>query len=368
VQEGRRTGIQVALLVSQSPKWSNGGKSAIWSPRPRAFAAFLAAAARRYPTVRRWMVWGEPNRVAVFRPHRKGTSVRPRAYAKLLDASYGPLKKTSARSIVIGGMTYTGGGGGETNPRQWLRQMRLPNGRPPRLDWYGHNPFSTRFPDLSDRAFPGGYRDISDLDLFSREVARVYARPCGPGGRRRCGRRPKLWLSEYVIQSDHGSTTFNTFVSRKGQAQWLTAVYRAADALPSVAGLGWLALQDEPESDLSANFGLITADGTRKPSFYAFRRAPSRAFRPDVRVPRSIGLGRAAKRGIAVRVQARSTGPVTAVLRRRGRAIVRRSATGGAPAAGSVLTLRPERLARGRYILTVDAPRGERVVRRLTVR
>ncbi len=357
VAEGRRTGIQVALLVNQAPKWSNGGKPEIFRPRPRAFADFLAAASRKYPTVRRWMVWGEPNRFAVFRPNKRGSSAGPRAYAKLLDASYGALKEVSARNIVIGGMTFTGSGGADMPPRQWLSRMRLPNGRPPRLDWYGHNPFSTRFPDLSDGPIPGGFRDISDIDLLSREVARVYPR-----------RRPKLWLSEYVIQSDHGSTEFNVFVSKKGQAQWLTGAFRAANSLPSVAGLGWLALQDDPESKLSRNYGLITADGTRKPSFRAFRRAPSRAFRPEVRVARSIRLGRAAKRGIAVRVNPRSSGRVTAVLQRRGRRVARRSAKGAASGAGLVLTLRPLRLAPGAYILKVDAPRGERVVRRIRVR
>jgi len=368
VREGARTGIQVALLVSMAPKWSNGGRSEIWRPRPQAFADFLAAAARRYPTVRRWMIWGEPNRFAVFRPNKPGASAGPRAYAKLLDASYAALKEASARNIVIGGMTFTGSGGADMPPRQWLRRMRLPDGRPPRLDWYGHNPFSTRFPDLSDGPIPGGFRDISDIDLFSREVARVYTHPCGPGGRRRCGRAPKLWLSEYLIQSDHGSTIFNVFVSKKGQAQWLTAAFRAANSVRSVAGLGWLALQDEPESDLSANYGLMTADGERKPSFEAFQRAPSRAFRPEVRVRRALRLGRAAKQGISVRVRARSAGRVTAVLQRRGRRIVRRSASGAASEAGLVLSLRPTRLTRGDYILTVDAPRGERVVRRLTVR
>jgi len=368
VREGRRTGIQVALRVSLAPKWSNGGRSEIWRPRPRAFADFLVAAARRYPTVRRWMIWEEPNRFAVFRPNERGTSAGPRAYAQLLDVSYGALKKVSARNIVIGGMTFTGSGGADMPARQWLNRMRLPNGRPPRLDWYGHNPFSTRFPDLRDPAIPGGFRDIGDLDLLSREIARVYTRPCGPDGRRRCGHPPKLWLSEYLIQSDHGSTIFSTFVSKKGQAQWLTAAYRAANSLPSVAGLGWLALQDQPESDLSANFGLITADGTRKPSFRAFRRAPSRAFRPDVSVRRSIRLGRAAKTGISVRVRARTAGRVTAVLQRRGRHIVRHSAMGAASESGLVLSLRSTRLTRGDYILTVDAPRGERVERRLTVR
>ncbi len=357
VAEGSRTGIQVALLVSGAPGWSNGGRSPIWRPRPRAFADFLVAASRRYPTVRRWMVWGEPSRFAAFRPNKRGSSVGPRAYAKLLEASYGALKEASARNIVIGGMTFTGSGGADMPPRQWLSRMRLPNGRPPRLDWYGHNPFSTRFPDLSDDPIPGGFRDISDIDLLSREVARVYPR-----------RRPKLWLSEYVIQSDHGSTEFDVFVSKKGQAQWLTGAYRAANSLASVAGLGWLSLLDAPESKLSTNYGLLTADGTRKPSFAAFLRAPSRAFRPAVRVGPSIRRGRALRRGIPVRVKARSAGRVIAVLQRRGRRVARRSGRARVSGAGLVLRLRARRLSRGAYTLTVDAPRGERVRRRIRVR
>lgn len=367
VREGNRTGIEIALQVSQSPAWANGGRSPARRPEQPAFEAFLAAATRRYPTVHRWMIWGEPNRAAAFQPGRTGTSLGPRAYAQLLDGAYATLKRASPSNIVIGGMTYTGGGG-VINPRQWLELMRLPSGDPPRLDWYGHNPFSTRFPDLSDHVIPGGYRDIGDLDVFAREVARVYTHPCGSRGRRRCGRRPKLWLSEYVIQSDHGSSTFETFVSREGQAQWLTAAFEVANSLPSVAGLGWLALEDQTESKLSTNFGLITAEGERKPSFRAFRRAPSRRFRPAVRAPRSMGLERARSRGIPIRVRSRAAGRVTVTLRRRGRDVVHGVAAMSASAAQVTLSLHPERLTRGGYILAVDAPRGERVFRRLAVR
>ncbi len=175
VEEGASSGINIAVQVSGSPRWANGDRSPIWSPRRRAFADFLIAASRRYPTVRRWMIWGEPNRVDAYRPNRANSTIGPRTYARLLDSSYSALKGVSRRNIVIGGMTFTGGGLRAINPRPWLRYMRLPNGRPPRLDWFGHNPFSTRFPKLSDPVRPGGYRDISDLDVFSREIARTYA-------------------------------------------------------------------------------------------------------------------------------------------------------------------------------------------------
>lgn len=365
VSEGSRTGIRIAVLVQRSPGWANGGRPEIWRPRSRAFADFLTAASRRYPTVRRWMIWGEPSRISAFQPNRLGTSVGPRAYSKLLDASYGALKAASPRNIVIGGMTYTGGGPEGITPAKWLRGMRLPNGRPPRLDWFGHNPFPFRFPNLRKEAVAGGYRDTSDLDLFAREIARTYTRRCG---RRRCGRRPKLWLSEYAIQSDHGSGVFRTYVSRGDQARWLTAAYRIANSLPSVAGLGWLALQDEPESNLSANFGLLTASGVRKPSFFAYGRAPSRAFRPSVRAPRRVSRGTLARRGLRIEVRAPATGRISVRLRVRGGRTLRRSAR--KTAAGRIVRLRlgPGRFQRGGYLVGVDAPRGERVIRRMLIR
>jgi hypothetical protein len=68
IRAGRRNGIQVALLVRGSPPWANGGRSSEWVPRPRHYARFLTAASRRYRSVRRWMIWGEPNRVGAFAP------------------------------------------------------------------------------------------------------------------------------------------------------------------------------------------------------------------------------------------------------------------------------------------------------------
>ena len=72
VQEGAFSGINIAVQVSGSPRWANGGRSSVWSPDRRAFADFLIAAARRYPTVRRWMIWGEPNRCDAYRPNTGG--------------------------------------------------------------------------------------------------------------------------------------------------------------------------------------------------------------------------------------------------------------------------------------------------------
>src|SRR5207248_789168 len=57
----------------------------------------------------------------------------PHVYAQMLDASYGALKRASKRNLVIGGNTYTTG---DVSTREWINYLRLPNGRPPRMDLY----------------------------------------------------------------------------------------------------------------------------------------------------------------------------------------------------------------------------------------
>ena len=258
IRAARTNHIKVAILVNRSPVWANGGRTGIWAPGPRAFRDFLTAASRRYPAVRRWMVWGEPNREDRFQPNTGAGRRAPRAYARILDAAYVGLKRASRRNVVIGGMTWTGG---QVRPAQFLRWLKMPSGRRPRLDWYGHNPFPFRRPRLRATVLSGGWRDISDMDVFSREVARAF-----PG-------RPRLWLSEFTIVSDKRSNVFQLFLSQRQQAEWLAAAYRIADELPSIAGLGWLSLFDQPPAPGSANWGLLTHDGVRKPAFRAFRRA-----------------------------------------------------------------------------------------------
>ena len=269
VREGRRHGIKLALMVKGSPDWANGGRSPEWAPNDSDYARFMTAASRRYRSVHLWMVWGEANRGAVFQPLPKDKPRGPRRYATLLRSAYHALKRRSARNVVIGGMTFSYG---EVRPRDFLRWLRLPNGRPPPLDWYGHNPFTKRFPRLDYyRSYPGYKgRDLSDLDIFVREIRRTYKRS------HRAFRRkgPRLWLSEFTVSSDAPNHAFDFYVSRRQQARWLTAAYRIAQRAPSVAGLGWIGLLDEsPAVPNPANWGLMTHDGRPKPAYHAYRRA-----------------------------------------------------------------------------------------------
>ncbi len=280
VSEGNAYGIKVVLIVKGSPPWANGGRPENWVPRARAYANFLVAATRRYPSVRLWMIWGEPTRRDNFEPLPFLQPTGPRRYARLLDAAYVALKRQSSRNVVIGGGTFTAG---DVPPVLFARWLRV-DGRPPRLDWFAHNPFSFRFPKLSNPPITSTARDMSDVDTFYSQLKSIYGTfaeryaHTGSVALRRYFRRfrhrgPRLWLSEFTVSSDRDNRAFAFHVSRSSQARWLTRAYAIAAREPYIAGLGWFSLLDEPRSvPRHLTTGLMTYRGVRKPAFYAYKR------------------------------------------------------------------------------------------------
>ena len=269
IQQAARFHMQVMLQAIATPSWANGGKAWNYPPaRVSAFAQFLTAASRRYPTVHLWMIWGEPDRHANFgldqrvpARARRLTSAQARAphvYAQMLDASYAALKHVSERNLVIGGDTYTWG---DIPVRLWIENLRLPNGRPPRMDLYGHNPFSYRDPNLSNPPSPGGAFDFSDLRRLSRLVDRYLARP---------GHVIKLFLSEWTIPTSRFDNEFNFYVTAKVQARWITDAWRIVRSSPFIYALGWIHLQDDPPGHGSSG-GLLDYRGHPKPGYFAFK-------------------------------------------------------------------------------------------------
>jgi hypothetical protein len=262
VAQAAQYGIKICLLVQRTPPWANGGRSPAWAPNnPSDYGNFLIAASRRYPSVHFWMIWGEPNRDGNvdFRPMPTNSPVGPRRYALLLNAAYHALKQASRSNLVIGGDTWSFG---VVEPADFVKWMRLPNGKPPPLDYYGHNPFGRRFPNLSENPYYPGGRDLNDIDTLHTQLDQVYHR------------NVKLWLSEYTISSDHPDAAFDFAVSRAEQAKWVTAAYKLVDSVNYVVGLGWFELLDDPPTIQGAlTNGLMTSTLQPKPAFYAYQRA-----------------------------------------------------------------------------------------------
>jgi hypothetical protein len=273
IVQGQACGIQVALMLIGSPPWANGGGPYNVPPTSDlSFAQFAVAASKRYPAVRHWMIWGEPNRPGNWSLTRPTARLRigkkfaaaPRRYATLLDTAYGALKSVNPGNIVIGGMTYTGGPNAFAS-LTWLRYMRLRNGKPPRYDMYGHNPFTTRKPRLKKRQIKRAFADFSDLDVLFKELDRYQ---------RRGKRRPRVFISEFSVPTDISSDFLFFHTSRATQAKWIRAALRITRKTKRIYTLGWYTLYDLPPSNPggAVGWGLLTSDGTRKPGWYAFQQ------------------------------------------------------------------------------------------------
>jgi len=275
--EAERYRMRVSVLVSYAPAWANGGRTHNWAPRdPSDFADFVAAASLRYPGVEFWMIWGEPSRRSQFRPMAndvkrtkritKAQRRGPRRYALLLDAAYAAVKEVDRSDRVIGGNTFTTG---DLSPLKFIKAMKLPNRKPPRLDLYGHNPFTGRKPALRERQLPdsrrGGFADFSDLDTLAKWVDRAY---------RRRGKKPKLFLSEFFLPTDRPNHEFNFYVSRRTQANWLRAALKITRRWRRIYTLGWFSLYDDPPNGAGDQVrrGLIDHKGRRKPAFFVYKR------------------------------------------------------------------------------------------------
>jgi hypothetical protein len=162
----------------------------------------------------------------------------------------------SRSNLVIGGMTYTTG---EISPQQWIENLKLPDGKPPRMDMYGHNPFSYRDPNLANP--PSGEQniDFSDLGRLSQLVDRYLGRP-----RRK---RIELFVSEWTVPTAIDQE-FNFYVDQSVQARWIADALRIGRQLKSLYAIGWIHLYDEPPTSYG---GLLTAAGAKKPGYFAWK-------------------------------------------------------------------------------------------------
>jgi len=274
IDQAHRYGFRINIEITKSPAWANGGHPKSWAPKnPNDYADFAVAVARRYRFVHLWMVWGEPSRRVNFMPYTSapwrattlapGQARGPGRYAQILDATYGALKKLNRSNLIIGGNTYAAG---DIRTDAWIRNMKLPGGKPPRMDLYGHNPFSFREPSLTDGPWGFGLRDFTDLDLVESAVNRFLARPRGK-------RSIKLFLAEWCVPTQKDSE-FHFAVDEATQARWIRSAFRIANRRNSpIYSLGWIHMADSTSKDgkYRSRTGLYRENGTAKPGLKAFK-------------------------------------------------------------------------------------------------
>lgn len=240
-------GIPVVVTLWASPRWANGGKGANALPRT-GFGTFAAAAARRFPWVRQWTAWNEPN-TRVF-----ASPVSPTLYVRrVLNPMYAALHRANRANKVAGGVTSPRRTPSGMAPLAFMQGMRAAGAK---LDAYAQNPYPASGAETPARA---SCSFCATFTLARLPLIRAYAT--------RYFRGKPLWLTEYGYQTNPPDRLVGVSPARQAQyvGEAALRVYRQAGVTMLINFL----VRDEP-SLAGWQSGFFTATGRAKPSYRAF--------------------------------------------------------------------------------------------------
>ena len=246
----RRYGLTPVVTLLGTPAWANGGRSPNFAPaRPSRFSAFARAAARRYPWVRYWLIWNEPNKPLWLKPTRAAIYVQ-----HLLNPAYKAIHGVLPHAQVGGGVTAPRGGLGGVAPVTWLHGMAAAHAK---FDAYAHHPYPLR---PNETPSSGGCKNCPSITMATLPKLLILVR-------RYFGPKP-VWLTEYGYQTNPPDTFLG--VSPKRQATLLSLAAMRAWRLPRVAMLIQYLYRDEPQLTRFQT-GLVFVDDRLKPSLQGFK-------------------------------------------------------------------------------------------------
>jgi hypothetical protein len=280
-------GIQPVVTIYGSPRWANGGREPNVPPRSGTpFADFAYAAAKRYPFVRMWTVWNEPNQRVMFSP------ASPKLYVtRLLNPAYAAIHRANRRALVAGGVTAPRGNTGGVSPLQWIAGMKAARAR---LDAYAHNPYPAR---------PGGESPSNGACSTCGTISLANLPRLLTQVRRSFGAKP-VWLTEYGYQTNPPDRWLG--VSPALQARYIGEAALRAYELPQVTLLIQFLVRDEPTLSRWQS-GLFTVRGAPKPAARAFPFPLAQVNRSGSRV-RIWGQVRPRRGAQTYRLQVRTRG------------------------------------------------------------
>ena len=246
----RRYGLTPVVTLVGTPAWANNGRAPNFAPpHPRDFRRFARAVALRYPWVRYWLIWNEPNKPLWLRPTRAAVYVQ-----HLLNPGYEGIHAVLPHALVGGGVTAPRGGLGGVAPVRWLHGMARAHAK---LDAYAHNPYPLR---PTETPSSGGCKNCPSITMATIPKLLILVR-------RSFGPKP-VWLTEYGYQTNPPDTVLG--VPPKRQAILLSLAAMRAWRLARVTMLIQYLYQDEPQLSRFQT-GLVYVDGRLKPSLQAFR-------------------------------------------------------------------------------------------------
>jgi hypothetical protein len=257
--------IQVLVTLYRAPAWANRGKGANVAPTGRyALADFAIAVAKRYPWLRMWEIWNEPNLQSFLKPNS------PQVYVqRLLNPAYVELHALNDANRVAGGATSPRSTTTGLSPVTFMRGMKAAHAR---LDAYSHHPYPVTPGERPFGFAKGvcryctGVLTLANLPKLVAEVRRDF----GP---------KRIWLTEYGYATNPPSPAG---VSWNQQAQYVAEAAWRVRSTPYVDLLIQFMLEDESRKN-GWTTGLMSSTGLLKPAFNSFMLPIVEAARTGMR-------------------------------------------------------------------------------------
>jgi len=254
-------GLAALVTVYGSPGWANGGARYTHLPTT-GFADFVTAAAVRFPWVRMWTIWNEPNNGVFAAP------VSPSLYVRrLLNPGYAALHAASSQNLVAGGVTSPRKTPSGMSPLAFMQGMRAAHAK---LDAYAVNPYPLSSVETPTRATCShcGYFTMATLPTIRAYVTKYF------------GRKP-LWLTEYGYQTSPPDRFLG--VSQAKQAAYIGQAALRVWRQPGVTVLIQFLVRDEPNVG-GWQSGLYSTEGVPKLAVHAFSLPLAQQSRSGSRV------------------------------------------------------------------------------------
>jgi hypothetical protein len=275
-------GARVVLTTCYMPRWASDER--FWSDPPPSFAPgyqsfypiradaladhrrFGRLLARRYGgRIHALECWNEPNLWGYLYPQRTAGDAffGARTYLRMLEAFSRGVRTSGRRVRVIAGATSPVGLNDKlrTSPQRFARFLKR-SGAARWFDGYSHHPYT---PGGSLNHAPGGRPNDprTTVTLANlRTLLRLF-----PG-------KP-FYLTEYGYNTEPCICFGGFWVSEARQARYLRQAYALAGSYRQVKALFWYLVTDARPGSGPADRGVYTglrrSDGSKKPSWFAYR-------------------------------------------------------------------------------------------------
>jgi polysaccharide biosynthesis protein PslG len=261
VDAAGRRGLTLLPIISYTPSWARPAGCFTDKCAPAnadQFAAFAGEAASRYGGITTWEIWNEENSQRFWQPQPD-----PAAYANLLERTTASIRKSNpAAKILVGGLSIIDTDQGGITPQDFLRVL-VRSATSDAFDGVGLHPYT--YPNLASDSgqWVSPRADAGSVLQSIRNCFTDAGLPAIP-----------IWITEYGAPTG-GEPESSDHVTETRQAEIAADAVKTAAADEGVAALIWYTYRDSGSdlSDPESYYGLRRADGSKKPSYDAFRLA-----------------------------------------------------------------------------------------------